>query len=522
MKVAIDGPAGSGKSTVAHALAERLGLTLLDTGAMYRSVTLACQERGVDLADDEAIAQVAREVRIEFENAEDGSQRVLLDGRDVSVEIRTPEVDADVSRVSAVPAVREAMVAEQRRLGAEGDVVAEGRDIGTVVFPDAEVKVFLTADPEARAHRRALQRDVADADAEQEILKDLLRRDELDSSRETAPLVAAEDAYRMDSSSMTVEEEVQVIQDLMEQARAKVAVEAGGVEESAGTEPADTPSKEDEPVAQESDKPKRRFFFGRKKTASTEKEEKKEGETQERMSPFERHESEEYLEHGVRAFPIGARALLGAAIVVWGALSKPLWPWKVEHGERLWNAEGGQVVIMNHVSMLDPVCLMVTEWAHGRRMRPIYKSEFGEHKLVGWFFTRIGGIPIERGTADIKSVRRAQRALQRGEDVLIFPEGTRIYSDDQEVTVHGGFALMAQLAKAPVLPVAIVGARDGAPGGNKPLRPGRVWISVGEPVTFDQVEGKGRKQRAKEVERIAMERVYALRDELRAQHPGEM
>ena len=104
----------------------------------------------------------------------------------------------------------------------------------------------------------------------------------------------------------------------------------------------------------------------------------------------------------------------------------------------------------------------------------------------------------------------------------MFPEGTRIYSDDQEVTIHGGFALMAQLAKAPVVPVAIVGARDGAPGGNKPLRPGRVWMRVGDEITFDELGVKGRKQQAAAMEKVAMERVYAMRDELRAEHPGKM
>jgi cytidylate kinase len=140
---------------------------------MYRSVTLACHEGGVDVNDAEAVTRVADEVTITFGTAEDGTQTVALNGRDVTAAIRTPEIDADVSAVSAVPAVREAMVAQQRAMGETGDVVAEGRDIGTVVFPDAEVKVFLTANPEARAHRRALQRSITDEEKEAEILQDL-------------------------------------------------------------------------------------------------------------------------------------------------------------------------------------------------------------------------------------------------------------------------------------------------------------------------------------------------------------
>lgn len=228
MKVAIDGPAGSGKSTVAHAIADRCGLTLLDTGAMYRSVALACVERGLDLEDRDAVAEVARSVTIAFGQDERG-QTVLLDGRDVTAAIRTPEIDKAVSPVSANPLVREAMVAQQRAIGEGVDVVAEGRDIGTVVFPDAEVKVFLTADPAARALRRAVQRDgrdaatdadaTADEAAVAEILADLIRRDAYDSNREASPLRPADDAVHIDSSDKTVDEVVNLIVKLMEEAR---------------------------------------------------------------------------------------------------------------------------------------------------------------------------------------------------------------------------------------------------------------------------------------------------------------
>lgn len=228
MIVAIDGPAGSGKSTVAHAIAERCGLTFLDTGAMYRCVTLACLRAGVDVQDSEAVAAMAQRVRIEF-GTNDAGQTVILDGDDVTADIRTPEVDRNVSAVAAVPEVRTAMVALQRAIGETGDVVAEGRDIGTVVFPRAEVKVFLTADAAARAHRRAVQREggdaakdanaTADAQEEQKILEDIRKRDELDSTRKTAPLKPAEDAHHIDSSNLSVDEVVAEIERLMEEAR---------------------------------------------------------------------------------------------------------------------------------------------------------------------------------------------------------------------------------------------------------------------------------------------------------------
>lgn len=227
MIVAIDGPAGSGKSTVAHAIADRCGLVFLDTGAMYRCVTLACIKRGVSADDAAAVAALAKGISIKFETVE-GGQKVLLDGEDVSTQIRTPEVDRAVSAVSAIAEVREAMTSLQRKVGEQGDVVAEGRDIGTVVFPAAEVKVFLTANAEARARRRAIQRDgkdaatdaqaTADEAAVQAILADIRKRDEYDSSRKEAPLRAADDAHQIDSSNLTLEEVIAQVMDLMEQA----------------------------------------------------------------------------------------------------------------------------------------------------------------------------------------------------------------------------------------------------------------------------------------------------------------
>lgn len=228
MIVAIDGPAGSGKSTVAHAIADRCGFTYLDTGAMYRCVTLACLRRGTDLDDEQAVTDVARGITIEFLPRE-GGQTVLLDGADVTADIRTPEVDRNVSQVSAVADVRSAMVELQRAVSTRGDTVAEGRDIGTVVFPNAEVKVFLTADASARAHRRAVQRQGGDAavddtvktDAakEEAILADLRRRDAYDSTRKEAPLRPADDAHHIDSSNLGVDEVVAQIMDLIDAAR---------------------------------------------------------------------------------------------------------------------------------------------------------------------------------------------------------------------------------------------------------------------------------------------------------------
>jgi cytidylate kinase len=198
MIVAIDGPAGAGKSTVARGLARALGFTYLDSGAMYRGVALASLER------DGAPADIARDVELEV------GDRVRLDGRDVTEAIRTPEVSERASRVAADPGVREAMVAKQRELIAGGDWVAEGRDIGTVVAPDAELKVFLTASPQERARRRAGE---LGAD-ERTVMADQALRDQRDRTREHSPLVAAPGSVELDTTGLTADEVVQRVVEL--------------------------------------------------------------------------------------------------------------------------------------------------------------------------------------------------------------------------------------------------------------------------------------------------------------------
>ncbi|MDQ2649025.1 MAG: (d)CMP kinase [Actinomycetota bacterium] len=202
--IAIDGPAGSGKSTVARALASRLDLEYLDTGAMYRGITFAALRRGVDPAEAETVARMVLDVELALE-----ADRLVVDGADATVEIRGPEVSRAVSVVAANPAVRDEMVRRQRAWAAErGGGVLEGRDIGTVVFPDATLKVYLTADPEVRAARRS--KEVSDLDYET-VAADLARRDAFDQAREVSPLTEAADAVVVDTTGLTVEEIVEGI-----------------------------------------------------------------------------------------------------------------------------------------------------------------------------------------------------------------------------------------------------------------------------------------------------------------------
>jgi cytidylate kinase len=195
--IAVDGPSGAGKSTVSRGVADALGLGVLDTGAMYRAVTLAVLDRGVDPRDADAAEAVARDARIEIENG-----RVSLDGRDVTREIRGPQVTEAVSTVSAHPGVRKVLVDRQRHwVDQHGGGVVEGRDIGTVVFPDAALKVYLTASDDERAHRRQRDERAADRNVDVESVRDALdRRDRLDSTRATSPLRRADDALVIDTT----------------------------------------------------------------------------------------------------------------------------------------------------------------------------------------------------------------------------------------------------------------------------------------------------------------------------------
>ncbi|EOS52283.1 (d)CMP kinase [Adlercreutzia caecimuris] len=215
MIVAIDGPSGAGKSTVAKAVAKELGFSCLDTGAMYRAIAWQALHNGVSLDDEAALGEIARTYDIAFGHVEGDPvpKRVFIGDAEVTDAIRTAEIDRAVSPTSAAPSVRAALLEQQRRIGNAGNYVVEGRDIGTVVFPDAAVKVFLTASDEERAHRRVRQnvdRGIGSIDYE-EVLADLRRRDAADSSRATAPLRAAEDAVQIDSTSHYIEEVIDQI-----------------------------------------------------------------------------------------------------------------------------------------------------------------------------------------------------------------------------------------------------------------------------------------------------------------------
>ncbi|MGZ8474887.1 MAG: (d)CMP kinase [Candidatus Limnocylindria bacterium] len=215
MTVAIDGPSGAGKSTVGHALAQEIGANFVDTGLMYRALTLAAVESGVDIDDEMALGMLAAERRIDVERPRpdqaDRLETVLLDGRDVTTEVREARIDRLVSAVSRHAEVRDAMLELQRAAARRGSTVMVGRDIGTVVLPDATLKVFLTADPEVRAARRAAE--MGEPGRAAEYLAEIQRRDELDAGRALAPLRMPDDAMVIDTGRLDVHASVVAIRD---------------------------------------------------------------------------------------------------------------------------------------------------------------------------------------------------------------------------------------------------------------------------------------------------------------------
>jgi cytidylate kinase len=218
--IAIDGPSGAGKSTLAKRLAKELGFVYLDSGAIYRALALKVLRQGVDLADDTRLVELVGSTEIDLQE-KDGRLKVLLDGMDVAAEIRTPEVSQMASKVSALKIVRERLLDLQRDIARRGSVVAEGRDIGTVVFPDAEVKIFLHASAEERARRRCAELRAAGRTADlAETLREMAERDKRDSERDLAPLRMADDALRIDSSTVGADElAIRVLSEIRKKAR---------------------------------------------------------------------------------------------------------------------------------------------------------------------------------------------------------------------------------------------------------------------------------------------------------------
>ncbi len=442
--VALDGPGSSGKSSVGAAAALELGYRFCDTGLLYRAATWLSLHRGVGDTGVEALVALVDDVELAAD-AEGRLARVLVDGRDVTKEVRGPDVDAAVSAVSRVPELRAALLDRQRRIAAPGRIIMAGRDIGTVVLPDADLKLFLSASVAERARRRAEERRVNPDRAEgRDILAELRRRDELDSSRAVAPLRPADDARVLVTDGNRFEETVELVVDAIRSAEAA---------RSAGT-----PSAGTTPTA--------RALAG---------------DVRPRPEPIEGH-----LTPLIRLVAAAARLITRAVTRV-----------TIEGDLRAIPRRGPVILAANHASNADPV--VIGAWLTpqlGRRIHWLGKKELFDWPIIGWM-GRSGGVhPVDRSTADLEAFRLAQRILEEGHLLMVFPEGTRS-SDGALQPAKDGLAMLALRTRAPIVPLAVVDSDLRWPRGQLLPRPGgRITLRIGEPFLLADDGAPARRGRA--------------------------
>ncbi len=418
--IAIDGPAGSGKSTVARRLAERLRLEYLDTGAMYRAVTFAALRRGLDPADVDDVARMVSSLELDV-----GQDTITVDGVDASIEIRGPEVTRAVSIVAANPQVRtELRRRQQEWAAAHGGGVIEGRDIGSVVFPDAELKVYLTAAPHVRAGRRA--KEANDLDYEQ-VAADIAVRDALDQGREDSPLTQVDGALEVDTSHLSVDEIVDLIERRLQPP-------------SASAVPAEAA------VAPSPSSPARASIRSRGPSLG-----------------------ERLLYAGIRAAFVG--------------FGRVFFRIRVEGLENV-PANGPFILSPIHRSNIDFLVVLVCA---KRRMRYMAKDTLWKAGL-GRLWEALGGIPVHRGSADREALRTSIQVIEAGEPLVLFPEGTR-QTGPEVAPLFDGPAYVQARTGTPIVPVGIGGTEAVMPKGAKMLRPHKVAVVIGKPFAAPDVQG---------------------------------
>jgi cytidylate kinase len=446
--VAIDGPSASGKTTVARAVAEKLGSTVFDTGALYRAVTLASIRRGIAPSDEAALSQLTRDLTIDITSA----GAVLIDGEDVSAELRTPQVDRWVSEVSAHPAVRSALLPVQRSIASGRPVVMVGRDIATVVIPEAGLKVYLDASAEERARRRYGDLESSGAGVSYEdVRSEIERRDTHDSSRATSPLKLHEDALVVHTDDKTVDEVAGMI--------------AGAYEEK---------SASPEPVLVQ--------------------------------APFTVETKPEYFAQSARRRKRGKLAYW--AIWPWLHRVADI----TQEGVSNIPPFGPLLYVSNHLHNLDPG---IEFYAFTRPLNFMGKQELFETPVVRQISEASGGFPVDRGKFDREALRQAEDRLEKGLTVGIYAEGTRSVTGAL-TEAKAGVGLIALKTGAPVLPVAITGSErlpfNGSKGDTADLhkddRPG-VHIVYGEPFYLPRTVD-GRKISATEATDIIMLEIARL------------
>ena len=476
--VALDGPASSGKSSVGATAAAELGYRFCDTGLLYRAVTWLALDRGIKANDASALVALVDE--IDLVDAGDGRlSRVAIDGVDRTDAVRGPQVDIAVSAISGIAELRLALLTRQRRLASDGRIVMAGRDIGTIVLPEADLKLFLDASVEERARRRVLERGIDPAsDEAAEIVAELRRRDQLDSSRPIAPLRAAEDA-------VVIRTDGNELQDTVRQVAAAIrAAEAAHVAERAAAAAGPAPTEA--------------AAAGPKRLRTS-------GPPRAQRRP-------------IRPTPIATHNwwLTKFSTLVLRWIVRAIVRFRVE-GDLAGLPKSGQMIMAaNHASSADPVLIgAFLNQVLGRPLNWLGKRELVEFGLTGWAF-RIAGIhPVDREAADLEAFRTAMRILEAGQVLAVFPEGTRS-RDGGLQQVHEGVGMLALRSGALVLPVAVIDSDILWPRGRLLPRLGkRVTVRYGTPFSVHDelaklgTPAKGR-QATEAATRLVMTRIAAL------------
>jgi cytidylate kinase len=486
--VAIDGPASSGKSSVGAAAAAAIGYRFCDTGLLYRAVTWLAMRRGISEEDAAGLVKLVADVDL-VPDAAGRLAHVSVDGVDATSEVHGPDVDARVSDVSRVPELRAALLARQRDLVGDGGIVMAGRDIGTVVLPDADLKIFLDASAEERARRRAMERGFAPDGAEAaEILAALRARDDIDTHRPVAPLRPAPDAHHVRTDGNTFQETVDLV--VAEIRRAESAPAKAAVAHARratpstreGATPGATPRVTEPP--------------GSAKLP--------------RRSPRRRRIIRTRIEGNVNLF-------LRFATFVGRVVARAITRVRVEGDFSKIPREGGLLLASNHASNADPIVLGAFLTSRlGRRQNWLGKRELFDWPIVGWGAQNLGIHPLDRSIADVEAFRTAVRILDEGHVLTVFPEGTRS-PDGALQEGKDGTAVLALRTHAPIVPVAIIGSDRVWPKGRAlPRLGGQIVIRVGEPFRASEdghhamTTGAARRAESSRVTADIMARIAAL------------
>jgi cytidylate kinase len=453
--VTIDGPAGSGKSTMAKLLAERLGATFLDTGAMYRAVTLAAVRDGADPNDEQQLLDVVQKHRFDFE-AVQGKMLVRIDAQDVTELIRDPELTARVRHIAAAPRIREQLVTMQRAFASRHErIVTEGRDQGTVVFPDARIKFYLTADPAERARRRAAELQAKGAVVDMEQIRQAIdARDKSDENRAVGPLKPAQDAITIDTTNSSIEQSVERIYRCIEQ-RMKAAVPT----------PPDPPRQNAEPAAAK-DRPHDSLQVPR--------------------SPA--------VWYWIVRFMCHVFTLIFFRYRAYGRENIP--------------TEGSFVLACNHQSFMDPVFCGISVKRHVTYMA---RDTLFKNWLFGPLIASVNAIPISRDKPEIAVMRLVIDRLREGAAVCLFPEGTRT-EDGRIAPFKPGFGLLCRRSKAAVVPVLVEGAFEAWPRHKKLFRLGHsIVVQFAKPLEPEQIAGMTNQQLADTVTQTLRQMQHEVR-----------